>query len=278
MEKNYVKDKVIIVTGATGAFGVEMAKQLAQMGGQMVLAARNKEKLESIAGAIKADGGEASYIVTDVSKRDDMFSMAKFARSTYGRVDVLINNAGIMPLAFFSDHEKAWEQWDQCIDINFKGTLYGIEAVYDTMMEQGAGQIINVSSIWGNAPAVGGAVYLSTKVAIRYLTESLSKETRGKIKTTVVRPTGVTTGLMSTVINPEASVGILQDKWAEFKERNVVKKAGTVPAENLDVNSIKLWGLTPQMLAESIVHVVDQPWGVNISDITVRSSNDLFML
>ena len=131
IQKNYVEGKVIIITGASSGFGKLTAKRAAEMGGKIVLAARSEEKLKETVAEIKAAGGEASYIVTDVAKKDDVFAMAKFAVDTYGRIDVLVNNAGTMPLAFFSEHEQALDKWEQCIDISIKGTIFGISAVYD---------------------------------------------------------------------------------------------------------------------------------------------------
>lgn len=148
IQKNYVEGKVIIITGASSGFGKLTAKRAAEMGGKIVLAARSEEKLKETVAEIKAAGGEASYIVTDVAKKDDVFAMAKFAVDTYGRIDVLVNNAGTMPLAFFSEHEQALDKWEQCIDISIKGTIFGISAVYDQMIKQGQGQVINVSSIF----------------------------------------------------------------------------------------------------------------------------------
>lgn len=110
IQKNYVEGKVIIITGASSGFGKLTAKRAAEMGGKIVLAARSEEKLKETVAEIKAAGGEASYIVTDVAKKDDVFAMAKFAVDTYGRIDVLVNNAGTMPLAFFSEHEQALDK------------------------------------------------------------------------------------------------------------------------------------------------------------------------
>lgn len=275
---NYVKDKVIIITGAAGAFGGLVSRKLAAMGGKIVMADIKEDNLKTAVEEIKTSGGEATYTVTDVTNRDQMFAMAEYAKNTYGRIDVLVNNAGTMPVSFMADHKIAWEAWDLCINIGIHGTLYGIEAVYDTMIEQGCGQIINISSIWGNSPAKGAAAYVATKAAVRYLTESLSKETRGKIKTTVVRPTGISTGLMTTIVNSDGNVGILQDEFENWKERAKLRMEGKAPAEASDVNSIQLWSLPADYLADNIVYVINQPWGVNISDITIRASGDLFML
>ena len=205
IQKNYVEGKVIIITGASSGFGKLTAKRAAEMGGKIVLAARSEEKLKETVAEIKAAGGEASYIVTDVAKKDDVFAMAKFAVDTYGRIDVLVNNAGTMPLAFFSEHEQALDKWEQCIDISIKGTIFGISAVYDQMIKQGQGQVINVSSIYANFPVAGAGVYQVAKMGVQYLAESLRSECQGKIKVTTIKPTGfMKTNLSSSVVDQMA--------------------------------------------------------------------------
>lgn len=188
IQKNYVEGKVIIITGASSGFGKLTAKRAAEMGGKIVLAARSEEKLKETVAEIKAAGGEASYIVTDVAKKDDVFAMAKFAVDTYGRIDVLVNNAGTMPLAFFSEHEQALDKWEQCIDISIKGTIFGISAVYDQMIKQGQGQVINVSSIYANFPVAGAGVYQVAKMGVQYLAESLRSECQGKSRSRPLSP------------------------------------------------------------------------------------------
>lgn len=210
--ENYVSGKVVVITGASGGFGLLAAERIAQLGGKPVLAARNEEKLKAAVEKIKAAGGDAAYIVTDVSKREDVFSMISFAMDTYGRVDVLVNNAGTMPLGFFAEHEKGLDKWEECIDISIKGTLYGICAVYDQMMAQGKGQVINVSSIYGNYPLAGAGVYQVAKMGVQYLADSLRSECQGKIKVSTIKPTGFQrTGLMSTVVDQMAGASIITD-------------------------------------------------------------------
>lgn len=191
VKTNFVKGKVVIITGASGGFGALTATRVAEEGGKVVLAARNEENLKALVEKIKAAGGEAAYVVTDVSKRADVENMAKFAVDSYGRIDVLVNNAGTMPLAFFSQHAQAIEAWEDCIDICLKGTVYGICSVYDQMMKQGQGQIINLSSIYANYPVAGAGVYQACKVGIQYISDSLRSECQGKIKVTTLKPTGV---------------------------------------------------------------------------------------
>ena len=273
--ENYVKDKVVIITGASGGFGVLAAKRIAQLGGKVMLAARNEEKLKAAVEEIKAAGGEAGYKVTDVSKREDVFALAKHTVDTYGRIDVMVNNAGTMPLGFFAQHAQGLDKWEECIDISTKGTLYGICAVYDQMIAQGCGQVINVSSIYGNYPLAGAGVYQVAKMGVQYMADSLRSECQGKIKVSTVKPTGFTrTGLMGTVIDPMAGGDIMSDliKVGDQYENMMGRQ------DYHDINSISYCDPDPQILADNIVYLIDQPWGVNVSDITVRASGDLFAI
>lgn len=272
---NYVKDKVVIITGASGGFGVLAAKRIAQLGGKPVLAARNEEKLKAAVEEIKAEGGEAAYVVTDVSKRADVFNMVKFAVDTYGCVDVLVNNAGVMPLGYFAQHEKGLDKWEECIDISLKGTLFGICAVYDQMIAQGRGQVINVSSIYGNYPLAGAGVYQVAKMGVQYLADSLRSECQGKIKVSTIKPTGFNrTGLMNTAVDAIAGSDIMSDMIAVGDQyENMMSRA-----DYHDINSMNYCDPDPQILADNIVYLIDQPWGINVSDITVRASGDLFAM
>lgn len=271
--ENYVSGKVVVITGASGGFGALTAERVAQLGGKAVLAARNEEKLKSTVEKIKAAGGEATYIVTDVSKREDVFAMIKFAVDTYGKVDVLVNNAGTMPLGFFGQHKDGLDKWEKCIDISIKGTLYGICAVYDQMMMQGCGHVINVSSIYGNYPLAGAGVYQVAKMGVQYLADSLRSECQGKIKVSTVKPTGFTrTGLMGTVVDQMAGSSIMSDliKVGDQYENMPSRQ------DYHDIDSITYCDPDPQILADNIVYLIDQPWGINVSDITVRAAGDLF--
>jgi len=207
---DHVRGKVVIVTGAASGFGRLVAEKVAARGARVVVADIDAEGAESVAAAIRATGGEAIHRGTDVTDRVEMTGLATLAVDTYAAIDVLVNNAGIMPLAFFSDHAAAAEAWDRCIDVNLKGVLHGITAVYDQMMAQGHGHVVNISSIYGNVPVVGSAVYSATKAAVNVMSESLRAESQGRIKVTVVRPTGVPgTGLGASIVNGEAVVGLV---------------------------------------------------------------------
>lgn len=276
IQKNYVEGKVIIITGASSGFGKLTAKRAAEMGGKIVLAARSEEKLKETVAEIKAAGGEASYIVTDVAKKDDVFAMAKFAVDTYGRIDVLVNNAGTMPLAFFSEHEQALDKWEQCIDISIKGTIFGISAVYDQMIKQGQGQVINVSSIYANFPVAGAGVYQVAKMGVQYLAESLRSECQGKIKVTTIKPTGfMKTNLSSSVIDQMAMMPAVAGPLEILS--NWVEEAPLRPDFH-DINSMTYNDPDPQVLADNIIYAINQPWGVSIGDLTVRASGESFVI
>lgn len=274
-KQNYVDSKVIIITGASGGFGALTAERAAQMGGRIVLAARNEEKLKAETEKIRAAGGEASYCVTDVTKRAEVYALAKFAVDTYGRIDVLVNNAGTMPLAFFRDHEKAMDAWENCIDLSLKGTLYGIAAVYDQMIAQGGGHIINVSSIYANFPVAGAGVYQACKMGVKYLGDSLRNECQGKIRVSVIKPTGVpATGLMSTVIDPMAGMYNIADPM----EMDGLNKEMPGRPDLSDINNIKYMNFDPAIIADNIIFTINQPMGLCVSDITVRGSGDMYCL
>ena len=276
IQKNYVEGKVIIITGASSGFGKLTAKRAAEMGGKIVLAARSEEKLKETVAEIKAAGGEASYIVTDVANKDAVFARAKFAVDTYGRIDVLVNNAGTMPLAFFSEHEQALDKWEQCIDISIKGTIFGISAVYDQMIKQGQGQVINVSSIYANFPVAGAGVYQVAKMGVQYLAESLRSECQGKIKVTTIKPTGfMKTNLSSSVVDQMAMMPAVAGPLEILS--NWVEEAPLRPDFH-DINSMTYNDPDPQVLADNIIYAINQPWGVSIGDLTVRASGESFVI
>jgi len=191
----------------------------------------------------------------------------------------MVNNAGVMPLALYADHVAAADAWDRCIDINFKGVLHGIIAVYDQMIAQGRGQIVNISSIYGNYPVAGAAVYGATKAAVNVLSESLRQESQGRIKVTTIRPTGVPgTGLGEGVINPAAFDGILGANRDAFMTTIGAVLTETAEPALTDPDSPRYFALDPDLLAEQVVFAINQPWGVSISDLTVRATGDGYVI
>lgn len=276
---NYVAGKSIVITGAGSGFGKLVSERVAEMGAKVTCGDIDSDAAETVADHIRAAGGQALAIRADVTKVDDMRMLAQAAIEAFGSIDVMMNNAGTMPLAFMADHATAWKAWDRSIDINFKGVMNGTVAVFDQMMTQGRGHIINLSSIYGNHPVLGAAVYGATKSAVNFLSESLRVEARGKIKVTVVKPTGVpVTGLSATVVNRNAGVGILAHNMTAFTDMVEQMQAGTFPAERLEPSNIDYASLAPEFIAEAIVHAINQPWGVSISDVTVRAAGDYFII
>jgi NADP-dependent 3-hydroxy acid dehydrogenase YdfG len=275
----YIEGKVIVITGAAGGFGRLVAQKCAARGGRVVAADIEEAALRETVASTEGASGRAIAVPTDVTSLDQMRALAARAASEFGAIDVMVNNAGIMPLALYSDHEQAAEAWDRCIDVNFKGVLHGIMAVYDQMIQQGRGHVINVSSIYGNYPVVGAAVYGATKAAVNVLSESLRQESQGRIKVTTIRPTGVPgTGLAAGVINPAAIGGIVGRNEASFMQTMVELLGENPPAELSDPENIKYFALAPELLADQIVLVIDQPWGVSISDLTVRAAGDSYVI
>ncbi len=272
---NYVENKVIVVTGAAGGFGQLVCEKAAALGAKVVASDVNEEALNQVVDSI--DGAIA--VVADVTNREQMMQLALKAVDAFSRIDVIVNNAGVMPLAFFADHESASDAWERCIDINFKGVLNGITAVHDQMIKQGQGHVINVSSIYGNYPTAGGGVYGATKAAVVFLSESLRIESQGKIKVTTIRPTGVPdTNLATGIINPEAISGLLGVNTASYMSKFEAAAAGQLPAEMTDKEQIEYFALDSGSLAEQIVYAINQPWGVSISDMTVRASGDGYVI
>ncbi len=266
--ENYVKDKVIIVTGASSGFGKYTAMKAAELGGKVVLAARRDNLLKEICDDIRAKGGEASYIKTDLRDQRQAEDMAQFAIDTYGAVDILVNDAGTMPLGYLSQHKFAMQAWEECIDTSIKGTLYATAAVYDQMIKQGHGHVINVSSILGNYGVAGGAVYNLSKASVRIMADSMRVENSGKIKFSVIKPTSVAdTGLVSTEVDYNASLSGVYGKLID-----AFTGLGT-PGRD-DRENIHCFDFGPEVLADNIIYVMNQPWGVNISEITVRASGE----
>ena len=278
-QDNHLDGKVIVITGAGSGFGQLVSEKAAAMGASIVASDVNREALDVVVAGIKADGGAAIAVAADVTDRDQMQVLAEDAVAEFGAIDVMLNNAGIMPLAFYADHKNAADAWEKCIDINFKGVLNGVTAVYDQMISQGRGHVINISSIYGNYPTAGGGVYGATKAAVVFLSESLRIESQGKIKVTTVRPTGVpATNLGTGIVNPEAVSGLLGVNTVDYMSKFEAAAAGQMPANMLDRNEIEYFALEPDLLAEQIVHAMNQPWGVAISDITVRASGDGYVI
>lgn len=238
--ENNIKNKVVVITGASSGLGEAAAKHLANLGAAVVLGARRADRIEKLAKEIQENGGKALAIATDVTQRDQVKKLVDTAVEKFGHVDVLLNNAGIMPLSPVDRLNV--DEWDKMIDVNIKGVLNGIAAVLPHMKSQKSGQIINTSSVAGHKIFGGSAVYSATKFAVRALTEGLRMEVKPyNIRTTIVCPGAVKTELLEHISEADiqqtnkdyvGEVGISPDSFA-----SVVAFAISQP-EDVDINEV----------------------------------------
>ncbi|WP_135001154.1 SDR family oxidoreductase, partial [Pseudomonas syringae] len=196
-----IQGKVVLITGASSGIGEAAARLIAAKGAHVVLGARRIERLETLAADIEAQGGSARFRALDVTDALDMQAFADFAKHAFGKIDVIINNAGVMPLSPLAALKIA--EWNQMLDVNVRGVLHGIAAVLPSMQAQGHGQIINISSIGGLAVSPTAAVYCATKFAVRAISDGLRQET-DKIRVTVVCP-GVVESELADSISDETA-------------------------------------------------------------------------
>ncbi|MEM8549097.1 MAG: SDR family oxidoreductase [Pseudomonadota bacterium] len=236
-----ITDKVIVITGASSGIGEETAKLLASKGAKIVLAARRVDRLDALVADIKADGGTAIAKATDVSKRDDLEALIELAVSEYGQVDVLLNNAGIMPVAPMVMVKV--DEWDKMIDVNIKGLLYGIAAALPGMKKRGKGHIINVASVAGHKVLPNFTVYCATKHAVRAISEGLRAENPD------LRVTTISPGLIKTE---------LEDSTPDPSIREGVKAF-------YDAHAIP-----PSSISEAIAYAIEQPDYVDVNELLIR--------
>jgi len=276
---DYISGKTIVITGAGGGFGRLVAQKAAARGALVTCGDINVEGVEETVAGIVAAGGRAQAVATDVRNLDELKRLVGASVREYGSIDVMLNNAGIMPLAFVADHAQAYDAWMRCIDINMKGVFNGMVAAHDAMISQGRGHFVNISSIYGNFPVAGAAIYGATKAAVNFMSEAVRKEARGKIKVTTIKPTGVpSTGLGGGVVNRAAIVGIVGQNMEPFMALAKGMEEGSLPSDLSDPESISHMPLGPESIADAVLLAIDQPWGVSVSDMTVRASADYFVL
>jgi NADP-dependent 3-hydroxy acid dehydrogenase YdfG len=238
-----IENKVVVITGASSGLGEATARRLSSEGATVVLGARRADRLGSLVKELEKAGGKAIAVTTDVVHRDQVQALVDAAVKAYGRVDVMVNNAGLMPQAPLERLKV--EEWDRMIDVNIKGVLYGIAAALPYMKEQKAGHFINVSSVAGHRVGPGFAVYAATKHAVRALSEGLRQEVKPyNIRTTVISPGAVATELPNGVTDPDASKRI-----RSFYEQTAV------PAGSF---------------ARAVVFAMSQPEDVDINEILYR--------
>lgn len=242
-----IAEKVIVITGASSGIGEATARLLALQGARLVLGARRGERLEALAAEIRNLGGSAEYRVTDVTRQEQVQALVELAVERYGRVDVLVNNAGVMPLSPLAALKIG--EWNQMIDVNLRGVLHGIAAVLPGMQAQRSGQIINVASIGAYKPIATGAVYCATKAAVVSLSEALRQEVGSAIRVSVVSPGVTESDLAHSISDAETRAAI-----DEFRREAI--PAGAI--------------------AEAIAYAIGQPDTVDISELVVRPTSSAY--
>lgn len=239
---NNISGKVVIITGASSGLGEATARHLAEKGARVVLAARRKDKLDTLVAELVAAGGQAVAYQTDVTSQDDVKALIQGAIDTFGRLDVLVNNAGLMAIAPLS--EGRVDEWDRMIDINIKGLLYGVAAALPVFQQQNSGHFINIASVAGlKVFSPGGTVYSGTKFAVRAISEGLRHEVGGRIRTTTIEP-----GAVDSELKFGSSHQASRDFVVDFYQQ-------AIPADSV---------------ARAIAFAIEQPADVDINEIVLR--------
>jgi len=243
-----IKGKVVVITGASSGLGEATARMLSAQGATVVLGARRIERLQKLVDELTSSGGKALALVTDVTDHNRVKSLVDAAVQKYGRIDVMINNAGLMP---HSPLERLKiDDWNRTIDVNIKGVLYGIAAALPHMKQQKAGHIINVSSVAGHKVTPNGAVYCATKHAVRALSEGLRGEVKPyNIRATIISPGAVATELPNSITEADVSAGV-HKFYADF----------AIPADSF---------------ARAVVFAMSQPDDVDINEILFRPTSQV---
>ncbi|WP_263143680.1 SDR family oxidoreductase [Pseudomonas sp. RIT-PI-AD] len=244
---NELDGKVVAITGASSGIGEATARWLARRGARLVLGARREERLRTLAEAIRADGGEADYQALDVTRREQVQEFVDFATRRFGRLDVLVNNAGVMPLSRLDAGRV--DEWQRMIDVNLMGVLYGIAAALPLMQRQGSGQFVNLASIGAHAVSPTAAVYCATKFAVRALSEGLRQEVGEAIRVSVISPGVTTSELAESISDPTG-----REAMRAFRRI-------AMPAE---------------AVARAIAYAIEQPPEVDVSEVIVRPTASPF--
>jgi NADP-dependent 3-hydroxy acid dehydrogenase YdfG len=237
-----IEGKVVAITGASSGIGEATALLLAERGAKVVLGARGSERLKALADRIVSAGGEVAYTRTDVKRREDLSNLVKLACERYGKLDALVNNAGIGPISALDDLRV--DEWDEMIDINIKGVLYGIAATLPVFRKQGFGHFINTASTAGHTTVPNQSVYSATKFAVRAISEGLRQEAGAKLRVTIISPGFVRTEFVEAVTNPE-----LRARLADSRDR---------------------FAMPPDAIARAIAFAIEQPADVDVNEIVIR--------
>lgn len=238
-----ISGKSIVITGASSGLGEAAARLLAAAGARLALGARRRDRLDALVRDIQNAGGQALAVTTDVTDPRQVQALVDAAVAAYGRLDVIVNNAGLMPLSLLEQRRLA--EWDRMIDVNIKGVLYGIAAALPQMQKQRSGQIINVSSVAGHKVRPGSAVYSATKHAVRALSEGLRLEAKAyNLRTTIISPGAVSSELPDSVGEPQTAAAVRQ-MYADI----------AIPADSF---------------ARAVAFAISQPEDVDINEILFR--------
>lgn len=241
-----IAGKVVVVTGASSGLGEAIARRLGRCGAKLVLGARRLERLEDLSREIVEAGGDVRVLRTDVQDRAQVQALIDHAVSVFGGLDVMINNAGLMAQSTLA--ARRIEEWDQMIDVNIKGVLYGIAAALPVMQAQKRGHIINVASVAGHKVRGGGAVYAATKHAVRVITEGLRQEVKPyNLRTTIISPGAVDTELPAGTKDPDTAVAT-----RGFYDAHAI---------------------SPVSFADAVVFAMNQPETVDINEILYRPTS-----
>lgn len=248
MKMGNIKDKVVVIIGASSGIGQATVAKLAQEGAKLVIAARREDKLKEIADGLSES--EIYYKTADVQQLEQVKAVVDLAVEKFGRIDVIYNNAGIMPQGNLANLE--YDKWKSMLDINIMGVLHGIGAALPIMKEQGSGLIMATDSVAGHVIYPGSAVYNSTKYAVRAIMEGLRQEERENgIRSTIISPGLVDTELVHTVGSKELEESL----------SSAAKEEGV--------------GLRPEDVANAVAYAIEQPEGVVISEVLIRPSKQV---
>lgn len=242
-----ISGKVVAITGGSSGLGESTARLLAEKGAKVFLGARREGNLKNIVSDIQANGGEADHHVVDVTRKDQVEDFVSAAVSRFGRIDVLVNNAGLMPMSPMEALKV--DEWERMVDVNIKGVLYGIAASLPRMREQSSGHIITLSSVAGHVVSENSAVYSGTKYAVWAIAEGLRKEVGGDIRSTIISPGAVKSELTSTITDPETSK---------------------------NVEALYETAIDSDAVARSIAFAIEQPRDVDINEIVLRPTEQSF--
>jgi NADP-dependent 3-hydroxy acid dehydrogenase YdfG len=237
-----IDGKVVAITGASSGIGEATALLLAERGAKLVLGARNPDGLDAVAARLTATGGDAIAKVTDVSCREDLTEFVALAAETYGQLDVLVSNAGIMPVSQFD--ELRVDDWEAMVDVNLKGVLFGIAAALPVFRRQGFGHFVNIASTAAFRVTPGQSVYAGTKLAVRAISEGLRQEAGENLRVTIVSP-GMTLTNFAESITDEAARAELERRRDDI-------------------------AMPPNAVARAIAFAIDQPADIDIGEVVVR--------